>query len=221
MNQEAKADKRRNRMRVFSFNASRPLMAGIGVAVFAGASWAHVTFRPNQPFQPGGSAEVTMVVPTERAVGTVRVTLELPEAFLKAGGRLSRLEFPAGWHVKIDREDKPGDIYTREMDQRAKRNGDNEHNAAPAKTPAEKKEQEVANEMRRKWIKKVTFEGGLIPPDGYKAFSLEIQLPTEPGVYRLPAVQTYADGVEVSWSELVEGAPHPAPAIVIEQKTKK
>jgi hypothetical protein len=221
MKKESIADKRRNRMRVLSFNASRALMAGVGSAVLASASWAHVTFKPNQPFEAGGSADITMVVPTERAVATVRVTLEFPDAFLKAGGRLSRLDFPAGWRVKIDREDKPGDIYSSEMNQRAKRSNDAEHDAAPAKTPAEQKEEQLENDMRRKWIKKVTFEGGSIPPDGFKAFSLQIQLPTEPGVYRIPAVQTYADGVEVSWSQLVEGAPHPAPSIVIQQKAKK
>jgi hypothetical protein len=208
-------------MSVLSSRISQVLAVGIGIATLAASSWAHVTFKPNEPFEAGGSAYITMVVPTERAVATVRVTLELPEAFLKAGGRLSRLEFPAGWQVKIDREDKPGDIYAREMDQRAKRSSDSDHNAAPAKTAAEKKEELLENEMRRKWIKRVTFEGGSIPPDGFKAFSLQMQLPTEPGVYRIPAVQTYADGAKVSWTQLVEGAPYPAPAIVIQQKTKK
>jgi len=191
------------------------------MTILACASWAHVTFRPNQPFQAGGSADITMMVPTERAVGTVSVSLEAPEAFLKAGGRISRLDFPAGWHVKIDREDKPGDIYARETDQRAKRNADPGHVAPPAKTPADKKEQDLDEEMRRKWIKKVTFEGGLIPPDGFKAFSLELQLPTESGVYRFPAVQTYADGVQVSWTDLVEGAPHPAPTLIVAPKGNK
>ena len=208
-------------MNVLSLKVVRMLAVGGGIATLAGACWAHVTFKPNQPFEAGGSADITMVVPTERAVATVRVTLELPEVFLKAGGRLSRLDFPAGWQVKIVREDKPGAIFARETDQRAKRSGSAERAAAPALTPAEKKEEQLENDMRRKWIKRVTFTGGSIPPDGFKAFSLQIQLPTEPGVYRLPAVQTYADGVEVSWSELVEGAPHPAPAIVIHPKTKK
>lgn len=206
-------------MKLFSFRTSRALMAGLGAALLASASWAHVTFRPNQPLRPGGYAEISMVVPTERSVDTVRVSLEIPEAFLKAGGRLSRVDFPAGWQVKIDREDKPGEIYAREMDQRAKRNSDTEHNAAPAKTPTKQKEEQISNEMRRKWIKKVTFEGGSIPPDGYKVFSLQFQLPDRPGEYRFPAVQTYADGVDVSWSELVSGAQHPAPALVLEQKS--
>jgi hypothetical protein len=151
----------------------------------------------------------------------VRVTLEMPDAFLKAGGRLSHIEFPAGWQVKIDREDKPEDVNSREMGQRAKRASDSEREAAPAKTPTEIKEAQLENDMRRKWIKRVTFEGGSIPPDGFKAFLLQIQLPTEPGVYRIPAVQTYADGVKVSWTQLVEGAPYPAPSIVIVPKTKK
>jgi len=199
----------------------RALTLIAAITLLAAASWAHVTFRPNQPFPAGGSADITMMVPTERAVGTVSVSLEAPEVFLKAGGRISRLDFPAGWHVKIDREDKPGDIYARETDQRAKRNADPGHVAPPAKTPAEKKEQELEEEMRRTWIKKVTFEGGVIPPDGYKAFSLELQLPTEAGVYRFPAVQTYADGVQVSWTDLVEGAPHPAPTLIVVPKGNK
>src|ERR1700691_1367041 len=101
------------------------------------------------------------------------------------------------------------------MDQRAKRKRDTEHEAATAKTPAEQTEEQISNEMRRKWIKKVTFEGGSIPPDGFKVFSLEFQLPNTPGEYRFPAVQTYGDGVDVSWSELVKGAQHPAPSLTL------
>ena len=37
----------------------------------------------------------------------------------------------------------------------------------------------------------------------------------------MSAVQTYAVGVDVSWSELVQWAQHAAPAIVIEQKEQK
>jgi uncharacterized protein YcnI len=210
-----------NHMNAPSVKISQVFAIAFGIAILAASAWAHVTFRPNQPFEAGGSADITMVVPTERAVATIRVTLEMPDAFLKAGGRLSRIEFPAGWQVKIDREDKPEDIYSKEIDQRAKRTSDSEHEAAPAKTPAEIKEAQLENDMRRKWIKSVTFEGGAIPPDGFKTFLLQIQLPTEPGVYRLPAVQTYADGVKVSWTQLVEGAPYPAPSIVIVPKTKK
>ncbi len=205
-------------MNLHHIKTSRAVALTAVMALLASASWAHVTFRPNQPFPAGGSADITMIVPTERAVGTVSVSLEVPEAFLKAGGRLSRLDFPAGWRVKIDREDKPSEIYANETNRGAKRNADPGHTAPPAKTPAEKKEQELEEEMRKKWIKRVTFEGGLIPPDGFKAFSLELQLPTESGVYRFPAVQTYADGVQVSWTDLVEGAPHPAPTLVVVPK---
>ena len=191
------------------------------IVLLSGAAWAHVTLRPTQPFPAGGAADITMRVPTERTVATVSVSLEVPDAFLKAGGRLSRLDFPAGWQVKITREDKPRDIYASEMDQRAKRNADAAHAAPAPKTPAEKKEQEREEEMRRTWIKKVTFEGGSIPPDGFKAFALELQLPNEPGIYRFPAIQTYADGVQVSWSDLVEGAPHPAPTLVVGARASK
>ena len=72
------------------------------------------------------------------------------------------------------------------MNQRAKRSSVTEHNAAPTNAPAEQKEEQISNEMRRKWIKKVTIEGGSIPPEGYKVFSLQFQLPDEPGDYRCP-----------------------------------
>jgi hypothetical protein len=71
------------------------------------------------------------------------------------------------------------------------------------------------SDMRRKWIKRVTFEGGTIPPDGFKDFLLSFQLPETPGEYRFSAVQTYADGSQVSWSELVKGAAHPAPTLML------
>src|SRR5690349_14811892 len=71
---------------------------------------AHVTLRPSQPLQPGGYATVNLNVPTERHVPTVSVTLEVPDAFLQAGGRLSRVEYPAGWEVKFEKQEKPGDI---------------------------------------------------------------------------------------------------------------
>ena len=45
-----------------------------------------------------------------------------------------------------------------------------------------------------------------------------ILLPDEPGKYRFAAVQIYADGKEVSWSELVEGAAHPATSVVVERQ---
>ena len=202
-------------MTLHSVKRFRVLALGAGIAILAGSSWAHVTFRPSQPIPPGGSAEISMVVPTERSVDTVSVALELPEAFLKAGGRLTRVDFPAGWQVKIVREDKPDDIYNREMDQRAKRTGESEHEAPAPKTPAQQKEEQAANDLRRKWIKSVTFEGGTIPPDGFKIFTLDFQLPETPGVYRFPAVQTYASGEVVSWSELVKGAQHPAPSLTL------
>jgi uncharacterized protein YcnI len=156
---------------------------------FPKQSWTHVTLRPSQPLRLGGFADVVMNVPSERGSDTVSVSLEVPDAFLRAGGRLSRIEYPPGWQVVIDKEDKPDEIYSQEMAERANR------------TPA---------------IKKVTFRQGSIPPDGFKEFLLSFQLPKTPGAYRFPAVQLYADGTEVAWTELVEGAQHPAPSIVLE-----
>lgn len=70
--------------------------------------------------------------------------------------------------------------------------------------------------LRRQWIKRVTFSGGSIPADGFKNFLLSFQLPGQPGAFRFPAIQKYSDGREISWSELVEGADRPAPALEIE-----
>jgi uncharacterized protein YcnI len=185
-----------------------------GLVSFPMSIWAHVTFKVNQPLRPGGFGEVTMVVPNERGTDTVRVSLEVPDAFLKAGGRLSRVEFPPGWQVVIDKEDKPSDVLAHETEQRANRNHGAEHASDSARTTEQQKQQGVLDEMRRKWIKKVTFEGK-IPPDGFKDFLLSFQLPTVPGDYRFPAGQLYADGTEISWSELVAGADHPAPTLAL------
>ncbi|MBI4478776.1 MAG: DUF1775 domain-containing protein [Acidobacteria bacterium] len=194
------------------------------VAGGAVASRAHVTLRPNQPLTPGGYANVSMIVPNERHVNNVSVTLEIPEAFLKAGGRLNRVEYPAGWEVRLEKENKPGEVYQKEMDERKKRR----ESAGPASTASADKpqetddpqEEEIMNELRKQWIKRVTFSGGAITPDGFKAFLLSFQLPEQPGSFRFPAVQSYQDGKEVSWSELVEGAEHPAPALTIENRSR-
>jgi hypothetical protein len=71
------------------------------------------------------------------------------------------------------------------------------------------------NELRKKWIKRVVFSSGSIPVDAFQEFSLSFQLPDQPGEFRFAAVQTYADGEEVSWSELVEGAEHPAATMAV------
>ena len=208
-------------MKTHSFSWVRVVVALVGIALMAREAWPHVTLKPNQALQPGGFAEVTIMVPNERHVDTVSVSLEVPDAFLKAGGRLSRVEFPPGWKVKIEKEDKPGEIYAHEMDERTKRDANAGHPSSPAETEAERKEQQVLNDMRKKWIKKVTFEGGTIPPDGFEAFLIDFQLPPNPGEFRFPADQLYADGKVVSWSEMVNGAEHPAPSLFVGQQNPR
>jgi uncharacterized protein YcnI len=175
---------------------------------------AHVTLQTSQPLRPGASfSNITLNVPNERHVDNTKVTLEIPDAFLKAGGRLNRLIYPAGWTVTLEKKDKPGDVYSQEKEQRDKRDAERQSAATEHGTALSEKdpeEQQAMDEMRKKWITKVIFEGGTIPPDGFQQFQLSFQMPDEPGRYRFAAVQTYADGKEVSWSELVEGAEHPA-----------
>jgi uncharacterized protein YcnI len=203
-------------MRIRSITAAR-LAVLAALLALPQASHAHVTLQTGQTLRPGVSfANITLNVPNERHVDNTKVTLAIPEAFLKAGGRLNRLIYPQGWTVTLEKQDKPGDVYNQEKESRAKRDSERqqagaEHTApAAATTEGEKQEQAAMDELRKKWITKVTFEGGAIPPEGFQQFQLNFQMPDEPGSYRFAAVQTYVDGKEVSWSELVEGAEHPA-----------
>ena len=191
------------------------------IALMPAAGLAHVTLRTSQPLKSGSFATLSLNVPNEWSVDNTKITLEVPEAFLKAGGRISGIEYPPGWQITVDKEDKPGDIYQKESETRAKRQADRqggtEHASDVPKSDQEKRGQGALDEMRKKWIKKITFEGA-IPPEAFKAFQLSFQLPDQPGKYQFAAVQTYSDGKEVSWSELVEGAEHPAPSITVEGK---
>ena len=202
--------------RKYSQTLVRRLRVGTMILALAGQAIslrAHVTLRPAQPLLPGGYATVNLNVPTERHVPTVSVTLEVPDAFLQAGGRLSRVEYPAGWEVKFEKQEKPGDVLQKETTER------NERQSASGnaqKTPEELAEDQAMNELRKQWIKRVTFSGGSIPPDGFKNFLLSFQMPEQPGSFRFPATQIYEDGKEVGWTELVEGAERPAPTLAIE-----
>ena len=207
-------------MKSSSATSFRILFLLAALLAFPNFSWPHVTLRPSQPLRLGGYGDVVMNVPSERPSDTVSVTLEVPEAFLNAGGRLIGVQFPPGWQVVIDKEDKPADVYSEETarrEQRAQASG----SSAVAKSAMSDEENEELNEMRKKWIKKVTFKQGSIPPDGFQQFFFSFQLPKTAGTFRFPAVQRYADGTEVAWTELVEGAQHPAPSIVLENRQQQ
>ena len=196
-------------------------MAALGNVLLCASARAHVTLQVSQPLRPKGFATVALNVPNERHVDNTKVTLEVPEAFLKAGGRLNRVLYPVGWTVTLEKKDKPSEIYSKEKDDRskrdAKREAESDHVAKAAKIDANSQEKQVMDEMRKKWITKVTFAGGAIPPDGFQQFEISFQLPEEPGNFRFAAVQTYADGKEISWSELVEGAEHPAATLDVQK----
>jgi uncharacterized protein YcnI len=182
---------------------------------------AHVTLRTSAPLVPAGYGTVMLSVPTERAVDTSRVVLEVPDDFLRAGGRISRLEYPPGWTIALEKQDIPGEIYADEAAARKQRRAEaaaTEH-AAPSDAADVQSEEAAMEELRRKWIKRVTFEGGAIPPDGFAEFRLSVLVPREPGRYRFPATQVYADGKEVGWTQLVEGAPRPAPMLIVERRS--
>jgi len=179
--------------KTFKAFGSRRTLAPLAVLVCAFVCPAHVTIQTDRPLQPHTTVRINIVVPNESDTDTTQVSLEVPDAFLSAGGRLSRVDFPAGWQVNIEKEDQAT-------------------TAAPADPVHDARES-----SRRARIKKVTFSGGAIPPDGYKIFNVELQLPDQPGQFRFPAVQTYTGGKVISWSELVPDAAHPAPTLNIQQ----
>ena len=194
------------------------LIAGIFLLLMQQSILAHVTIRATGPLPPSGNATVSLVVPNERTVGTNRVVLEVPDDFLKSGGRVSRVEFPADWTVRLEKEDKPADIYAREMQARSAKGPPGpsaDEQTAKGEDAAAMQEREVADEARKKWIKRVVFEGGSVPVDGFREFRLSLQLPDREGRFRFPATQVYADGKEVGWTQLVEGADHPAPSLIV------
>jgi len=172
------------------------LLSLLGLALLPQTAPAHVTIQTDRPLHPHGLARVNVVVPNESDTDTTEVSLSVPDSFLEAGGRLSRVDFPAGWEVRIEKEDQPGGL---------------------AATPGEGHDSGREAERRAR-IKKVTFAGGAIPPYGFKIFVVELQLPDQPGQFRFPAAQIYAGGKVISWSELVPGASHPAPTLTIEKQ---
>jgi hypothetical protein len=191
------------------------------VATFGGPTpiHAHVTIRTAGPVEPSGYASVSLAVPNERHVDTTRVVLEVPDDFLEAGGRISRVAYPPDWRVTLEKQPIPREIYARETEERNARRAERESptdHAAPVDAAEAEREAAAMGQMRSQWIKRVVFENGVIPPDGWAEFRLSVQTPDEPGTYRFPAIQVYADGREVGWTQLVEGAQRPAPALDVE-----
>jgi hypothetical protein len=184
---------------------------------------AHVTLRPATPLVPAGYGTVMLSVPTERHVDTSRLVLDVPDDFLRAGGRISRLEYPQGWKVTLEKQEIPNEIYADETAARKQRRAEaaafDDHPVTPADTAEAQSEEAAMEDLRRKWIKRVIFDGGAIPPDGFAEFRLSVLVPREPGLYRFPATQVYSDGKEVGWTQLVEGAPRPAPMLIVEQRS--
>ena len=194
----------------------------IGIALcalvfLAQISWGHITLRPEDPLKAGTrAARVQMIVPNERHVPMTKAVLEIPEDFRRAGGRLSNMEYPVGWEVKVEKESKPAEIYQQELEARSRRRAARDPSAM---SEEERREEEIRSELLKQWITKVTFEGGSIPTDGTKGFLLTFQLPRQAGRYYLSAVQAFEDGTEVAWSERVEGegAERPAPFLLVER----
>jgi len=198
------------------------LMLAMVVAFMPELLQAHVTLQTAGPLKVKGFATVVLNVPNERFVDNTKVTVAVPESFLKAGGRVNRVQYPTGWTVTLEKTDKPSEVLLKEKADRGKKDAKKEaagadHGPKAAKAEEDKKEKQAMDELRKKWITKVTFEGGAIPPDGFQQFEISFQMPDEPGRFRFPAVQTYSDGKEVAWTELVEGAEHPAPSLNIQK----
>jgi len=207
-------------------------VSNIGIVSAFLAGWAtvgsaHVNFRLVGAVPVAGRDRhvlAMLTAPNERTVNNVSVSLEIPEAFLKAGGRLAKVVFLPGWEVKLEKESIPDDIYQRDMAERQQRREQfQEANADSGTATADQAEEENLNEFRREWVKKVTFTalpGNAIPPDGFQAFQVIFQVPRESGSFRFAAVQTYEDGKQVAWDELVPRAEHPAATILVRDASR-
>jgi hypothetical protein len=183
-------------------------------------TFAHVTLRAPGPLVTSGSATISLVVPNERYVDTTRVVIDVPDEFLRNGGRITRLEYPPDWKVRVEKEDMPADVYAKGEAARTARTASRASTTSSAARGSDaaaqaQQEEDLLAQMRRKWIKRVIFEDGRIPPDGFREFRLSIQMPTQPGHYRFPATQLYADGKNVEWTQLVEDADRPAPELSV------
>ena len=89
----------------------------------------------------------------------------------------------------MEKADKPGEIYRSESEARTKRQADRQvrtDHATEAPKTDQKRGQDALDEMRKKWIKKITFEGA-IPPEAFKGFQLSFQVPDQPGKYQFAA----------------------------------
>ena len=208
------------RIRPIGFMGAILAIGAIGLQQYV---LAHVTMRASGPLSPSGTATISLVVPNERYVDTTRVVVEVPDDFLRSGGRITRIEYPADFKTRLEKEDIPADIYSKEAAARKARAARQTPAAESAQgaAPQAQQEQEMLEQMRRKWIKRVVFEEGTIPPDGFKEFRLTVQLPTTPGHYRFPAIQLYSDGKEVAWTQLVPGAERPAPELFVEERPRQ
>lgn len=185
---------------------------------------AHVTIRSAAPLTPGGFGTITLSIPNERHVDTTKVVLEVPDDFLRGGGRISRVEFPAGWIVTLDKQDIPAEIFASEDAARkaraAARASSTDHGSTASDTEEARREEAAMDALRRRWTKRVVFEGGAVPPEGWAEFRFNVQLPREAGRYRFGAIQVYADGKEVAWTQLVEGAQRPAPTLAVDTPSR-
>jgi hypothetical protein len=198
--------------------AVRVMAAGILFAISVAPVFAHVNFRivGNVPVVGvDRHSLVTLTVPNEKKVNNTSVSLEVSDAFLKAGGRLTKVIYAPGWEVKLDKEAIPDDVYQKDVQSRTQQRAERTQNTAPGQA----QKPDDSGEFSREWIKKVTFTalpGSAIPPDGFMGFQMIVQVPASPGRYRFAAVQTYENGEQVSWSELMERAEHPAATIPVD-----
>ena len=82
---------------------TRTLLIALLTFCIAGTLFAHVGVRPRES-AAGATQQYTMRVPTEKAIPTVRIELEVP-----AGVEISAVDDIAGWKVEL-RNDSAGRI---------------------------------------------------------------------------------------------------------------
>lgn len=183
--------------------------------------WAHVTFRSQARLYPRQRTSIVLNVPNERNADVNKIVVEIPDAFLLAGGRIEKIQSPPGWEFVAEKQVKPAHVLAEDRRRQEERQARLER-SNPPKSPVEKAKQEAERQAReeqlKQWIKRITFQGGKIPVDGFVQFPLEITVPAQRGTFYFTVTQAHADGETLSWSEPREDAERPAATLVVQYR---
>ena len=112
-----------------------------------GSAWPHVTFRSQEALYPRQRSTILLHVPNERSVEISKVILEVPDAFLKTGGRVEQVQAPPGWEAVVEKQDKPPDVLAEDQNRAGEREARLQR-PSQAKSPEEKAQEGRDRQIR-------------------------------------------------------------------------